>query len=42
MQPEGDNGVEGDKEKDEGRVKSVKVSRMIHVVQPLKVQLLAK
>ena len=29
MQPEGYNGVDGEKEKDEGRAKSVKVSRII-------------
>jgi len=39
IQPEGDNGGEGEKEKDEGRVKSVKVLKMLQV---LKVCLLAK
>lgn len=31
MQPEGNNGVDGDKEKDDGRGKSVKVYRIIHL-----------
>ena len=35
MQPEGENGVEGDKEKDEGRVKSVKVSKMLASIKSL-------
>lgn len=30
MQPEGTNGVDGEKEKDEGRAKSLKVSRIIY------------
>jgi transcription initiation factor TFIID subunit 4 len=30
MQPEGNNGVDGEKEKDEGRAKSLKVSRIIY------------
>lgn len=29
MQPEGDSGVDGDKEKDDGRAKPVKVSTII-------------
>lgn len=30
MQPEGNNGVDGEKEKDDGRAKSLKVSRIIY------------
>ena len=30
MQPEGNNGVDGEKEKDEGRAKSLKVSRIFY------------
>lgn len=30
MQPEGSNGVDGEKDKDEGRAKSIKVSTIIH------------